>query len=97
VVPVVACTLGQLRRLPRAGLARRFDTAEVRESAREFEEQVVQVVAADRRLQQLVEQLEQAADEDRIEDADLPSGDELVAELERFLRERQDPPPPQGV
>jgi proteasome assembly chaperone (PAC2) family protein len=75
----------------------RFDTAEVRENAREFEEQVDQVVAADPRLQQLVEQLEQAADEDRIEDADLPSGDELVAELERFLRERQDPPPPQGV
>ena len=75
----------------------RFDTGEVRENAREFEEQVDQVVAADPRLQQLVEQLEQAADEDRIEDADLPSGDELVAELERFLRERQDPPPPQGV
>lgn len=74
-----------------------FDTDEVRASAREFEEQVDQVVAADPRLQQLVEQLEQAADEDRIDDADLPSGDELVAELERFLRERQDPPPPQAI
>jgi hypothetical protein len=75
----------------------RFDTAEVRANAREFEEQVDQVVAGDPRLQQLVDQLEQAADEDRIDDAELPSGDELVAELERFLRERQDPPPPQGV
>jgi len=47
-----------------------------------------------------VEQLEQAADEDEpveFEEGDLPSGDELVAELERFLRERQDPPPPQGI
>ncbi|MEO2057935.1 MAG: hypothetical protein ABGX38_03680, partial [Thermoleophilia bacterium] len=69
----------------------------VRANAREFEEQVDQVVAADPRLQQLVEQLEQAADDDRLEAQDLPSGDELVAELERFLRERQDPPPPQGV
>jgi bisphosphoglycerate-dependent phosphoglycerate mutase len=69
----------------------------VRANAREFEEQVDQVVAGDPRLQQLVDQLEQAADEDRIDDAELPSGDELVAELERFLRERQDPPPPQGV
>jgi proteasome assembly chaperone (PAC2) family protein len=74
-----------------------FDTTGVRANAREFEEQVDQVVAADPRLQQLVEQLEQAADDDRLEAQDLPSGDELVAELERFLRERQDPPPPQGV
>jgi proteasome assembly chaperone (PAC2) family protein len=74
----------------------RFDTTEVRASAREFEEQVDQVVAADPRLQQLVEQLEQAADESSLDDQDLPTGDELVAELERFLRERQDPPP-QGM
>lgn len=77
-----------------------IDTTDVRASAREFEEQVDQVVAGDPRLQQLVEQLEQAADEDEpveFEEGDLPSGDELVAELERFLRERQDPPPPQGI
>ncbi len=77
-----------------------IDTTEVRTNAREFEDQVDQVVAGDARLQQLVEQLEQATDEDApldFEDADLPSGDELVAELERFLRERQDPPPPQGI
>ena len=72
----------------------------MRSNAREFEEQVDQVVAGDPRLQQLVEQLEQAADEEapvEFEEGDLPSGDELVAELERFLRERQDPPPPQGI
>lgn len=75
-----------------------FDTTAILARAREFEEQVDQVVAGDPRLQQLVEQLEQAAeeDEDGIDDRALPSGDELVAELERFLRERQDPPPPQG-
>jgi len=31
------------------------------------------------------------------DDALMLADDELVAELERFLRERQDPPPPQGV
>lgn len=74
-----------------------FDTTDIRANAREFEEQVDQVVAGDPRLQQLVEQLEQAAEEEGMDDQDLPSGDELVAELERFLRERQDPPPPQGM
>ncbi len=73
------------------------DTTEVRSHAREFEDQVDQVVAADPRLQQLVEQLERAADDDHFDDDDLPSGDELVAELERFLRERQDPPPPAAL
>ncbi len=76
-----------------------LDTTDIRSNAREFEEQVDQVVAGDPRLQQLVEQLEQAAEEEEagMGDQELPSGDELVAELERFLRERQDPPPPQGV
>jgi proteasome assembly chaperone (PAC2) family protein len=76
-----------------------FDTTDIRSNAREFEEQVDQVVAGDPRLQQLVEQLEQAAEEEEagMGDQELPSGDELVAELERFLRERQDPPPPQGM
>ena len=74
-----------------------IDTEAVRHAAAEFEEQVDQVVASDPRLQQLVEQLEQAADEDRMDASDLPSGDELVAELERFLRERGDTPPPASL
>ncbi len=78
-----------------------FDTTEVRANARDFEDQVDQVVAGDPRLQRLVEKLENAADEDPVEDPfddpSLPSGDELVAELERFLRERQDPPSPPSV
>lgn len=70
-----------------------IDTRETRRSAQEFEDQVDAVVANDARLQALVDQMEQAANEDRLDASDLPSGDELAAELERFLRERGDPPP----
>ena len=55
------------------------------------------MVGGDPRLQQLVEQLEQAADEDALDESDLPTGDDLVAELERFLRERGDTPPPASL
>lgn len=74
-----------------------LDTSGAAVAAADFEERMDQVVAGDPRLRQLVEQLEEAADEDRLDHADLPSGDELAAELERFLRERQDPPPPTAV
>jgi proteasome assembly chaperone (PAC2) family protein len=73
------------------------DTEAIQHAAREFEEQVDQVVANDPRLQQLVEQLEQAADDDHMDESDLPTGDDLVAELERFLRERGDTPPPASL
>ncbi len=71
-----------------------IDTEPIRIAAREFEDQMDQVVGGDPRLQQLVEHLEHVADWNYIDEDDLPSGDELVAELERFLRERGDPPPP---
>ncbi len=74
-----------------------IDTEPTRIAAREFEDQMDQVVAGDPRLQQLVEHLEHVADDDHIDEDDLPSGDELVAELERFLRERGDPPPPASL
>lgn len=61
-----------------------------------FEEQVSRAVEADPRLRNLVERLQRAAEEaDRDEvlnfnEAELPTGDELAAELERFLREQGD-------
>jgi PAC2 family len=42
-------------------------------------------VAADERTSSYVERLEQAADEAR-----MPSGDDLIADIERFLRDRND-------
>jgi formyltetrahydrofolate hydrolase len=78
-------------------LPRLLPRGAIQHAAREFEEQVDQVVANDPRLQQLVEQLEQAADDDHMDESDLPTGDDLVAELERFLRERGDTPPPASL
>ncbi len=71
----------------------RFDVGELEEAAESFESQVARAVEAEPRLRQLVEQLEDAAERaDESERAGpLPTGDELAAELERFLRERDDP------
>lgn len=63
------------------------ESEELREAAETFEEQVTQAVNSDPRLRTLVERLQEAAVERALDDADLPSGDELAAELERYLRE----------
>lgn len=71
------------------------DVGELEEAAAAFEGQVARAVESEPRLRQLVEQLEDAAaNVDEGEDAHgpLPTGDELAAELERFLRDREDPP-----
>ena len=66
------------------------DTAPLRASAAAFERQVDRAVRDDSRLTDLVRQLEAAADQsDPPSEADLPSGDELAEELERYLRERE--------
>ena len=52
---------------------------------------VRRVVASDDDVSAYVQQLEERGDEDdELEEADLPSGDALAAELERFLREQGD-------
>ena len=63
---------------------------ELRDASVAFENQVSQAVEADPRLRNLVERLQEAADTAAVDEADLPSGDELAAELERYLRERGD-------
>ncbi|MGD9695487.1 MAG: PAC2 family protein [Thermoleophilia bacterium] len=64
------------------------DVTELRAAAGAFEDQVDRAVAAEPRLKSLVEQLEQAAGADH---GPLPTGDELAEELERYLRERDEP------
>lgn len=66
------------------------DAGDLERAAETFENQVARAVEAEPRLRQLVEQLEDAA-ERADDDAPLPTGEELAAELERFLRERDDP------
>jgi predicted ATP-grasp superfamily ATP-dependent carboligase len=65
-----------------------IDTAELEEAAERYAEQVSEAVSADEETAAYVEELEQRSDE-LAEEADLPSGDTLAAELTRFLRERE--------
>jgi len=69
------------------------DVGELEEAAAAFEGQVARAVESEPRLRQLVEQLEDAAGrvEEEVDEGPLPTGDELAAELERFLRERDEP------
>ncbi|MDE3189547.1 MAG: PAC2 family protein [Acidobacteriota bacterium] len=85
---------------PRAALAlvRRFgellhvdvDLRELDQAAAEYAEQVSEAVSTDAETAAYVEELEQRVDALAPEDADLPSGDTLAAELTRFLREREE-------
>jgi proteasome assembly chaperone (PAC2) family protein len=84
-------TLALLRAFERVGGVE-LDLEELESAARTFEAQVSRAVEAEPRLRTLVEQLEQAAEEGREgEEGPLPTGDELAEELERFLRERDEP------
>ena len=64
------------------------DTAELDEAADAYSQQVSEAVSADAETSAYVEELERRVDE-LAEEADLPSGEALAAELTRFLRERE--------
>jgi len=66
-----------------------IDTTELAEAAESYSEQVSEAVASDPDTAAYIEELEQRADT-LAEEADLPSGDALAAELTRFLRERDE-------
>jgi len=83
-------SLALLRALERvSGL--RLDLGELEAAAAAFEGQVTRAVEAEPRLRGLVEQLEQAVGEGGEAAGPLPTGDELAEELERYLRERDEP------
>jgi hypothetical protein len=65
-----------------------IDTTELAEAADNYSEQVSEAVASDPDTAAYIEELEQRADT-LAEEAELPSGDALAAELTRFLRERE--------
>jgi proteasome assembly chaperone (PAC2) family protein len=65
-----------------------IDTEELREAGEAYAEQVSAAVATDEETQAYVEELEQRTDE-LPDEAQLPSGDALAAELTRFLRDRE--------
>ena len=61
---------------------------ELDEAEADYASQVSEAVASDPDTQAYVEELEQRADT-LAEEADLPSGDALAAELTQFLRDRE--------
>ena len=71
-----------------------IDLADLASAADEHEAQVSRAVSNDQRLQALVERLENEGPDDELslDPGALPSGDELAEELERFLRQREEPP-----
>jgi len=64
------------------------DTDELDEAAESYAQQVSEAVAADDETSAYVQDLERRVDE-LAEEADLPTGDAIAAELTRFLRERE--------
>ncbi len=64
-----------------------IDTAELQEEADQLRTRLDTATAVDEKTRAYVERLEEMADESR-----LPAGDELISEIERFLRERGNEP-----
>ena len=69
-------------------LGTEVDTEELDEAADAYVRQVSEAIASDEETAAYVEELERRVDE--LEEADIPSGDSLAAELSRFLREREE-------
>src|SRR4051795_2959184 len=64
------------------------DTTELDEAADAYAQQVSEAVAADAETSQYVDELERRVDE-AADEAEIPSGDAIAAELTRYLRERE--------
>ncbi len=93
VVPNPKGSLALLRRLESlVGIT--VDAAELEDAASEYERQVSRAVEMDPDVQAFVERLERTADEEEgaPDPSQLPSGDVLAREFQRFLRQRGDGP-----
>src|SRR5215210_1892472 len=77
-------------------LATTIDVKELEEASEAYVQQVTDAVAADPETAAYVEELEQRTEVEEHEEADLPSGDAIAAELTRFLREREEGDGPPG-
>jgi len=84
--PFPTTSLALLRRLGTvAGV--NIDLAELEERAKVHEERISEAVSSDPDIRATVEELERQADAEDL--TEMPSGDELVAEVERFLRDQR--------
>ncbi len=69
----------------------RFDPAELQQASVLFDQQVASIAESDPEISAYVEELERRSDHESEEERELPSGDELEADFQRFLRERRGP------
>ena len=91
-VPNPKAALALLRRAEGlTGIA--VEASELEEAAERFEEQIDRAVGANPEIQDLVRRLEeeQAESIELDEDLDVPSGDSIASDFQRFLRQRSDP------
>lgn len=70
------------------------DASELEAATVDYERQVNLAVQSDPDVQAFVERLERAADDEDapLDPRDLPSGDRIASEFQRFLKQRGDPP-----
>jgi proteasome assembly chaperone (PAC2) family protein len=68
------------------------DASELEQASQDYERQVNLAVQSDPDVQAFVERLERAADEEDppLDPRDLPSGDRIASEFQRFLKQRGD-------
>lgn len=91
-VPNPKAALALLRRLEGlVGVA--VEASDLEDDSESFERQVSNAVSANPEIQQLVERLEAEQAESLEIEENLPSGDSLAREFERFLRQRGGGPP----
>ena len=88
-VPSPKATLALLRRLEDL-LEVPIETEELDEAAVEYERRLDEAVASEPEVRALVERLEQQVDDQDITFRNLPSGDSIAQEFERFLKEQGD-------
>jgi proteasome assembly chaperone (PAC2) family protein len=86
-VPSPKATLALLRRLEDL-LEVPIETEELDEAAVEYERRLDEAVASEPEVRALVERLEQQIDDEDISFRNLPSGDSIAEEFERFLKEQ---------
>jgi proteasome assembly chaperone (PAC2) family protein len=90
-VPNPKAALALLRRLESlTGIA--VEASELEEAMERFDSQVDEAVAANPEIRELVERLESEQAETLEAGADVPSGDAIAREFQRFLRQRGDRP-----
>ncbi len=93
-VPNPKAALALLRRLEAfTGVA--IEASELEEAMGRFEAQVDRAVASNPEIEELVRRLEaEQSEEEDLEAEDVPSGDTIARDFQRFLRQRGDEPSP---